>query len=157
MAHYKRLIFNSLEKIGIEPKYIDLQFGGCKGVTQSAWAELIWFVNGAEHKYRCDSQQCDVDNVASISQVIEQDIKSIRRGLKSFGQIMNQFQIEAPMGKREKTSREIIGVEESCSDIDYILFKYKQKAKKIHPDKTGNKQEMQKLNDALAELDAELR
>ncbi|NOR85901.1 hypothetical protein GQ473_07355 [archaeon] len=157
LAHYKRIIFDSLEQIGIESKYIDLQFGGGSGLRDSSWAELTWIVNGIEHKYRCDSQQCDVDNVASISQVIAQDIKSIRRGLKSFGQVMNQFQIEAPTGKREKTSREIIGVEASCMDIDYILFKYKQRAKKIHPDKTGNQEEMQRLNDALAELDKELR
>lgn len=152
LAHYKRIIFESLEQIGIEPKYVDLQFGGGSGFRTDSWAEVIWFVNSVEHKYRCDSQQSDIDNVASISQVIAQDVKSIRRGLKSFGQIMNQFQIEAPSGKQSKTPRQILGVDENCDDIDYIMFKYKKKAKEIHPDKVGNHEEMSKLNTALEML-----
>ena len=157
LVHYKLLIFESLKQIGIEKQYIDLRFGGGSGRMTSSWAELTWVVNGVEHKYRCDSQQCEIDNIASISQIIAQDIKSIRRGLKSFGQVMNQFQIEAPKGKIEKTSREIIGVEASCNDLDYIKFKYTQRAKDVHPDKSGSHIQMAELNNALSILRKELK
>lgn len=157
IAHYRRKAVEALGKIGIEPRYIDLQYGGGSGLRDDAWAEMTWSVNNQDHTYRCDSQQCDVDNVASIAQVIEQDVKSIRRGLKSFGQVMNQFRLDSPSGERIKTPREIIGVEENCKDFEYITFKYKQRAKEIHPDKTGDKKAMQELNEALAQLHTELR
>lgn len=156
IAYYRRKAIEALGKIGIESRYIDIQYGGGSGLREEAWAEMSWTVNGQDYTYRCDSQTREVDNVASIAQVIEQDVKSIRRGLKSFGQVMNQFRLDVPSGERIKTPREIIGVEDYCNDIDYIKFKYKQRAKEIHPDKTGANKEMQELNEAFAKLQEEL-
>ncbi|NOR84974.1 hypothetical protein GQ473_02560 [archaeon] len=158
IATYKRKAIDALAKIGIEQRYIDIQFGGGSGFRENSWAEMSWIVNGQEHKYRCDSQTKDVDNVAAIAQVIAQDSKAVRRGLKSFGQVMNQFRLDAPgTTPHQKTAREIIGVESYVNDMAYITFQYKQRAKELHPDsQNGDKEAMQKLNEALAELHKEL-
>jgi len=56
-----------------------------------------------------------------------------------------------------KTAREIIGVSSDCVDLEYIKFKYRNKAKELHPDSpTGDKNEFQKLNAAFEELEKEL-
>ncbi len=157
IGNYKRKILEALNKIGIEKQYIDIIFGGGTGYHQKAWAETTWMVNGEEHKYRCDSQSRDVDNVAAIAQVIEQDSKSIRRGLKTFGQVMNQFKLEYnPDGPRIRSPREIIGIPGDMKDLDYITFKYKKRAKHIHPDAEGSTEEMQELNQAYEDIKKEL-
>ena len=158
LATYKRKILDALNKIGIENQYIDIQFGGGTGYRNDAWAEVIWYVNGIEHQYKCDSQTRDVDNVAAIAQMIEQDSKAIRRGMKTFGQVMNQFRLEyIPMGERTLSPREILGVEADCKDWDYIIFKYKRKAKELHPDnkESGDADKFKQLQEAMEELKSE--
>ena len=133
-------------------------FGGGMGYTSTdGWAEVTWTVNGKDHKYRCDSQPRSVDNLASIAQIIEADSKAIRRGLKTFGQVMNQFRIGYdPDAPHTKTPREILGVPDSMNDLEYITFKYKQEAKELHPDQGGDPEKMQELNEAYARLKKEL-
>ena len=70
---------------------------------------------------------------------------------------MNQFRIDYdPNAPRIKTPREILGIPENMNDIDYITFKYKQKAKELHPDKGGDSEEFKELNEAFIALKKEL-
>lgn len=158
-SYYKRKLLDAFAKIGIEPPYLDVVFGGGMGYTSTdGWAEVTWIINDKDHKYRCDSQPRAVDNLAAIAQIIEADCKAIRRGLKTFGQVMNQFRIgyesDAP---RTKTPREIIGIPEHINDLEYVKFKYKQQAKTLHPDQGGDADKFKELKAAYETLLKELK
>ena len=158
ITSYKRKILESFKKIGIEPPYLDIIFGGGMGYTSSdGWAKVTWIVNSKEHEYKCDSQPREVDNVAAIAQIIESDCKAIRRGLKTFGQVMNQFAIGYNTETEKiKSNRDILGVNQDCKDLDYISYKYKQKSKELHPDNGGDEEGFKELNEAYTELQKEL-
>lgn len=158
IAYYKRKILEAFSKIGIEPPYLDVVFGGGMGHTSTdGWAEVTWTISNKDHSYKCSSQPRAVDNLAAIAQIIEVDSKAIRRGLKTFGQVMNQFRIGYdPDAPHTRTAREIIGVPDSMNDLEYITFKYKQKAKELHPDQSGDAEEFKELNEAYEQLKKEL-
>ena len=125
--------------------------------STDGWAKVTWMINGKEHSYKCNTQPRAVDNVAAISQIIEPDSKAIRRGLKTFGQVMNQFRLDYdPNAPRTKTPREILGIPEHINDPDYIKYKYKQKAKKVHPDQGGDAKQFRELKEAYDNIQKEL-
>ena len=157
-ANYKRKLLESFAKIGIEPPFLDVVFGGGMGYTSTnGWAKVSWIVNETEHEYKCDSQPRSVDNLAAIAQMIEADSKAIRRGLKTFGQVMNQFKLGYDSDSPKiKSPKEIIGVPESTKDFEYISFKYKQRAKELHPDAGGDTEKFKQLNEAYQTLKKDL-
>ena len=150
-------IFRDLGRIGITPEYIDLPFSR-NPFKRGEPAQISWIVNGKDYYFQCNTQERYVDNLGVIGKVIEQESYAIRNGLKEFAQVMNQFRIGYNEdGEKTKTAREIIGVEPQCKDLDYIRFKYKKKAKELHPDIGGDAEEFKKLNEALSELEKELQ
>lgn len=157
ISSYRIKLTEALNKLGIEDRYIEVSFGGGSGYREPSWAKVTWYVNGQEHSYKCNSQQRDVDNLAAIAQVIEQDSKTVRRGMKSFGQVMTQFRIGFdPEADKQKTAREIIGVPPDTYDLEYIKFKYRQKAKQLHSDAGGDDSKMKELNEAYENLKKEI-
>ena len=149
-------IYNSLAKIGITEDFIDLPMPR-NPLKRGELAQISWQVNGEDFYYKCDKQERFLDNLGVISKVIAQESYAIRNGLKSFGQVMNQFKIgydgHAP---KTKTPREIIGIEESCKDLGYISYVYKKKAKALHSDTGGSDKDMAELNEAFNSLKREL-
>jgi len=154
---YRNKIFDAFAKIGVESKYVTVSFGGAGGFRSPAWAKVEWIVNGETFSYRCDSQPSDVDNLASIAQVIDNDSKAIRRGLKSFGMVMNQFRIGFdPDAPKSRTPREVLGVPEGVSDVEFVKFRFKQLSKHFHPDAGGNIEDFKEILDAKNTLLKEL-
>ena len=154
---YSNRLRTALNKIGIDDQYIDIRFGGGNGNwSTDGWAEIIWVVNGKEYNYKCSSQGNAVGNVAAIAQMIEQDSKAIRRGMKTFGQVMSQFQLGYdPQGPRTLSPREILGLPADMKDWDYIRFKYHRKAKELHPDSGGDADKFKELQTAFEDLKKE--
>ena len=160
LAQYKRTIIEEFRKLGIESPYLDIRWGGGGGYTSTeGWAEVSWMVNGQEYHYRCDSQSRDVDNLAAIAQMITQDVKAIKRGMKTFGQVMNQFRLDYnPDAPKVRSPREILGIPEGIKDADFVAFKFKQLAKTFHPDntETGNAENFKEIQKAYEDLKKEL-
>lgn len=150
-------IYYDLHKIGITQDFISLQL--CKNpLRQGEPAQISWTVNGKEFTFMCNKQDRYLDNLGVISKVIAQESYAIRNGLKSFAQVMNQFSIGYDENKPKlKTPREILGVASDCKDFDYIEYKFKQKAKELHPDVTNDDgKQFKELNEAFTELKKEL-
>ena len=149
-------IYSDFEKIGITEKYVDMAIPR-NPLKRDMPAEISWYVNGENFYYKSDKQENYRDNLGVIGKVIQMESYAIRNGLKTFGQVMNQFRLDYnPDGPRLKTPREIIGVEEICKDLDYINYKYKVKAKELHSDKGGSDEDMKELNQAHETLKTEL-
>ncbi len=158
IPYYKNIILTSMARIGVTEQYIDVRFGGGGGYTSvDGWAEVVWLINGKEHNYKCSSQNRAVDNVAAIAQMIETDSKAIRRGLKTFGQVMSQFRLDFKQdGEKILSPREILGVAVDNKDWDYINFRYRRKCKELHPDsETGNAAKFKELQGAFEDLKKE--
>jgi hypothetical protein len=150
-------IYKDLARIGITKEYIDLPI--CKNeLRRDEPARISWRVNGKDFYFESREQQRFVDNLGVIMKVIEQESYAIRNGLKDFFQVMNQFALDYNENvPKVRTFREIVGVQSDCKDLDYIHFKYKQKAKELHPDSAnGDTAKFQELNNALQELEKEL-
>jgi hypothetical protein len=154
--YYKKIIMSSFATVGIYFDSINILYGGGNFPSSTdGWAQVEWNVNGQVFSYKSDLQPRMVDNLAAVAQIIEMDMKAIRRGLKNFNQVMSQFRLDYQSSKR--TAREIIGVDASSKDWDYIQYKYKLKAKELHPDiEGGSEEKMQELNKAFEELKQEL-
>jgi hypothetical protein len=153
---YKKDIFRWLERIGIKSDFIHIEHSHYG--YEDSFAEIRWMVNSKEYHYRCDSQETATSCVAAIEQLVHYEVIFIERGIKTFGQVMNQFRLGFdPDAPHTKTPREIIGVEEQSKDLGYIDFKYKQKAKELHPDQGGDTEQFKELNQAYEQLKKELK
>ena len=149
-------IYNDLAKIGITKEYIDLPLSR-NPLKRDEPAQISWTANKKDFYFQCNKQERYVDNLGVIAKVIEQESYAIRNGLKTFTQVMNQFRLDYKEGQENtQTPREIIGVPADCKDLEYIQFKYKQKAKTIHPDIGGDQEAFKKLHEAYTELEKEL-
>ena len=145
-------IYRDLEKIGITKEFIDLPIPR-NPLKLGEAAQISWTVNKHQYYFSSNKQERFQDNLGVLAVVIKQESYSIRNGLKTFTQVMNQFAIGFDDKKEKtKTPREIIGVEENSKDKEYITFKYKQKARTLHPDAGGNAEEFRKLNEAYNEI-----
>lgn len=153
-------ILKDLKKIGIDSSYVDLPIPRNSLSREESTAQISWRANKEEFYYSCNTQERFVDNLGVIAKVIHQETYAIRNGLKSFGMVMNQFRLGFD-GKNPKekviSPREILGIPDYINDIDYITFKYKDKAKELHPDMmTGDATKFKALNEAYEQLKKEL-
>jgi DnaJ-domain-containing protein 1 len=106
-------------------------------------------VNGKPHYYKCQSQRRPVDNLAAVEQLVHQEVLFIQRGIKTFGQVMNQFALPAPGDIKDSFDpREILGVGAWDGDKDYLKFRYRELIKKHHPDKGGDPEKFKEIQKA---------
>ena len=150
-------IYRALERVGITKDYIDLPM--CRNpLKRDEPAMISWTVNGKDYYFECSKQERFVDNLGVIAKVIEQESYAIRNGLKPFGMAMNQFRLGYdPDGKMKRSPREILGVPEYVKDAEYIKFRYKQKARELHPDQGGDPEKFKELQEAYEELRKEMK
>jgi len=152
----KMEIIHSLSRIGVTSDFItlDLPRNPLKNDTP---AQISWVINGEDFFYECSVQERYVDNLGVIAKVISQETYAILNGLKSLGMVLNQFRLDYdPNAPTIKSPREIIGVPADSKDLEYITFKYKKKAKELHPDQGGDADKFKELNAAYEELKKEL-
>lgn len=154
-ASFYRLIYDSFSKIGIEEKYIAIEEPKKHGygMTMDNSVRITWYVNGSKHHYVSKSQPSVVDNLSVVSKVIEMDCYAIRNGLKSFGMVMNQYLLEQ---HSIRTPRQVLGIDDTMSDKDYIKFKYTQLIKQHHPDAGGDAERFKEVQAAYEALKKEL-
>jgi hypothetical protein len=153
----KREILNDLEKIGITSDYVDLELHK-NPMIKSTPAEISWYVNGDNYHYKCDTQDIYRNNLGVIGKLIEMETYAIRNGLKSFAQVMKQFQLgyddSSNSPNRIKSPKEILGVPEAQNDPEFIKFKYRKLCKKYHPDsgEEASESKMREVNEAYDEV-----
>jgi len=152
----KQEIIHSLGRIGVTSDFIDLEIPR-NPLKYGAPAQISWVINSEDFFYECNVQERYVDNLGVIAKVINQEMYAILNGLKSLGMVLNQFRLgHDESGTKTKTPREIIGVPADIKDFEYIKYKYKSKAKELHPDAGGNAEDFKQLNEAFTSIKKEL-
>ncbi|MDP2671995.1 MAG: J domain-containing protein [Candidatus Daviesbacteria bacterium] len=147
-------IYKDFSRIGITLPFITLTLPR-NPLKAGEKAEISWVVNGKDHYYQCATQTNYRDNLGCIGKVISQDCYAIRNGMKSFGQVMKQFQLGYGEEKTEfRTPEQILGIPPNVTDPEFIKFRYKTLVKMYHPDntETGDKQKFQEVQDAFESM-----
>ena len=149
-------IYDNLARIGITKEYIDLPIP--RNVLKLDEPAMInWKVNGKEYFYQSSKQERFIDNLGVLAKVIAYESYAIRNEMKSFGQVMSQFQIGySEDGVKIRSPRQILCLDDNCKDFEYITFRYKQKCKETHPDNGGDVEEFKAVQQAYEELKKEL-
>ncbi|MBI5064677.1 J domain-containing protein [Candidatus Woesearchaeota archaeon] len=79
-------------------------------------------------------------------------------GQKTFEEFISAFTEDDDVEKSRIEAREILGIEKDVTDFEVIDAKFKELAKKAHPDMpTGNTEQFKKINHAHKILRRELR
>lgn len=146
-----QMIYHDLERIGITRAFVELPIPR-NPLSLSIPAEISWRVNGQEYYYKASRQERYVDNLGVIWKVINAEVYAIKNGLKEFGVVMNQFRLDYDPKTIQKTPHEILGIDPTITDKEYIKYRYKQLAKLKHPDVGGDPEEFKKIKDAYDKL-----
>lgn len=159
LGTYKNKIFDALNSIGVTKEYVDVEFGGGTGQLANSYAKVTWHINGKEYVFRSDAQRTEIDNLAAIAQVIDVDCRAIRRGIKDYVATMRQYDAlpDYSDGPRKRHWSQVFDVPTSMKDLEYLNWKYKQLAKKLHPDSGGSDEAFQELQEAWKEIQQELQ
>lgn len=139
-------ILTWLKRIGISGEYVSINYGAS---MRDSWAEVSWEVNGKPYFYRCQSQNRPVDNLAAVEQLVHQEVLFIQRGIKTLGQMLNQFALPAPEDIKDSFDpRKVLGIPKNVTDKEYIKYKFREAAKKHHPDKGGDPEKFKDIQKA---------
>ncbi|MDP3734404.1 MAG: J domain-containing protein [Nanoarchaeota archaeon] len=152
---YKNSIISILSKIGItrDEIIIDLE-----PAIQRAPASATWYGDGYRMYYSYKSAKRYIDNLYVVYKVIELEVADLLAGKKTFEEFLLEFAEKDDVEQMRTEAREILGVGEDVLDMDEIDKKYKELAKKYHPDMPGGDTEMfKKINHAHKILKRELR
>lgn len=155
-VQYKNNIINSLNKIGVKADdvYIDLE----PMVMRNLPASATWYMEGYRLYYSYKSGKKYVDNLYVVSKIIELEVADLLAENKTFEEFLADFTEKHDVEETRKEAREILGIESDVLDMDVIDAKYKELAKKYHPDREGGDIEMfKKINNAHKVLKRELR
>ena len=153
---YKNNIINILGLIGVTSDDIDLDIEPV--AIKNAPASVTWYAEGYRMYYSYKAANRYVDNLYVVSKVIEFEVAHLLQGKKTFEEFLLEFAEKDDVEHTRKEAREILGVEEDCLDMNLIDKKYKELAKKYHPDMPDGDTEMfKKINNAHKVLKRELQ
>ena len=152
---YKNNIITVLSKLDLtdDDIIIDLEPVAIKQVAASA----TWYFEGYRMYYSYKSAKRYVDNLYVVYKVIEFEVADLLSKKKTFEEFLADFTEKEDVEHMRKAARETLGLAPEVIDMAVIDKKYKDLAKKCHPDMPGGDTEMfKKINNAHKILKREL-
>ena len=152
---YKNKIISILGEMGIKDDdvEIDLEPVAIKNIPASA----TWYCEGYRMYYSYKSAKKYVDNLYVVFKVIELEVLDLLNERKTFEEFALEFTEEKDVEETRKEARETLGVSENTLDFEHIDKKYKELARKHHPDmQEGNAELFKRINNAHKTLKREL-
>ena len=155
-VQYKNNIIEILRKIGLTEDDIDIKQE--THTFRNAPASASWYVDGHHLYYSYKIAKKYVENLYVVFKIIDLEVKALLAGQKTMEEFMSDFMEEHDIEEQRKEARDILGVEQDVIDIAVIDAKYRDLAKKKHPDMPGGDSEKFKaINRAHKILKRELR
>ncbi|MBS3144957.1 J domain-containing protein [Candidatus Woesearchaeota archaeon] len=152
---YKNNIITVLGKLGLtdDDILIDIDPVAIKNVPASA----TWYLEGYRMYYSYKSAKRYVDNLYIVFKVIEFEVVDLLSKKKTFEEFLSDFTEKDDVEHMRKAARETLGLAPDVIDMAVIDKRYKELAKKCHPDMPGGDTEMfKKINNAHKILKREL-
>ena len=153
---YKNKITAALRKIGIKEDDVGIELEAVS--VKSAPASASWYVWGHLLHYSYKSPKKYVENLYIVFKVIELEVNALLAGQKTQQEFISEFSEGDDFEDKRKEAREILAVAPDALDLNYIDSKYKDLAKKYHPDMPdGNTDKFKEINHAHKILRRELQ
>ncbi|MEK6892296.1 MAG: DnaJ domain-containing protein [Nanoarchaeota archaeon] len=150
---YKNKIIAALGMIGLSEDDMEIEL---KAAFKSAPAS--WYLNRNYLHYSYKSARKYVENLYVVLKVIELEVDALLAGRKTPEEFISEFSEERDVEHRRRAAREILGVDADSIDLQHIDSKYKELAKKHHPDMPdGNTEKFKQINHAHKVLRRELQ
>jgi len=153
---YKNKIVSTLRKIGIKEDDVDIELEAVS--AKSARASASWYIGGHRLHYSYKSPKKYVENLYIVFKMIELEVNALLAGQKTQQDFISEFSEDKDVDDKRKEAREILGVAPDSLDLGHIDSKYKDLAKKYHPDMPeGNADKFKEINLAHKILRRELQ
>lgn len=154
-VQYRNSIIEALKKIGLTEDDIDIQLEA--NAFKGAPASVSWYIQGHHLYYSYKIARKYVENLYIIFKVIELEVDAVLKGQKTIEEFIRDFSEEHDVEQKRKEARAALGVEHDVTDIDVIDARYKDLAKRNHPDMPGgNTERFKEINHAHKILKREL-
>jgi len=132
---------------------MELELSAMKKIPAAA----TWYLDGYHLHYSYSAGNNYAENLFVVSKIIEFEVTQILLGEKTIEQFIFDFSESSEVEEERKEARRFLGVDEDCLDLDLINKRYKELAKKAHPDMaTGDTEQFKLLNRAHKILKREL-
>ncbi len=155
-VQYSNGIIEALRKIGLTED--DIYIKQEASAFKSAPASVSWYVEGYHLYYSSKIARKYVENLYVVFKIIDLEVKAVLSGQKTMEEFISDFTEGHDIEEQRKEARIILGVEEDATDIAVIDAKYRDLAKRNHPDMPGGDAEKFKIiNRAHKMLKRELR
>lgn len=155
-VQYKNEIIFALRKIGLTEDDIDIKLEG--SAVKSAPAFVSWYIDGHHLYYSFRSARRYVENLYVVFKVIELEVQALLAGQKTSEEFISTFSEDRDVEEQRKDARAVLGVEQDVLDLQVINSRYKELAKKNHPDMPGgNAEKFKEINGAHQMLLRELQ
>ncbi len=155
-VQYRNNIIEILRKIGLTEDDIDITLEASG--YRYAPAFVSWYVEGYHLYYSYKLARKYVENLYVVWKVIDLEVQALLAGHKTMDEFMSDFMEGQDIEKQRQEARVTLGIKHDEMDIAVIDAKYKDLAKKNHPDMLGGDTEKFKaINRAHKVLKRELR
>jgi len=155
-TQYKNNIIESLKKAGLTEDDIDIKQE--PSAFKHAPAFVSWYIDGHHLYYRYKIAKKYVENLYIVSKVLEFEVNSLLTKKKTREEFIADFSEDRDVEEKRKEARTVLGVEHDVIDLEVIDARYKDLAKKNHPDMPGGDTEKFKaINHAHKVLKRELQ
>ena len=124
---------------------------------KKATASVSFYFDGRNLKYGYGLMPKYVENLAVIDKILKIEIEKLISGEKTLDEFKQEFYEDDDLHEKLSDARETLGVDAEEKDFELISKKYKNLAKKYHPDMPeGDHVMFQKINGAHKLIQKEL-
>ena len=146
-VQFKNNIIFTLKGIGTDSHNVKITLES--NARKKSPATASWYFNGRNLKYSYSLMPRYVENLYIIDQVLKIEVKRLLSKEISADEFSREFSQDDDHSEQLIEARKTLGVSETETDFDLITVKYKDLAKKYHPDMPeGNHEMFQKINAA---------
>ncbi len=136
-----------LKSLGVDRDSTDIPMSVNSRLKGSAQAS--WYFEGRNLKYSYSQMSNFIENLYVVDKVIENEVEKLINKEITLDQFQREFDDEKDLGDKLIEARKTLGVDEDEMDFEIISKKYKELARKYHPDMSGGDEaKFQEINSA---------
>ena len=148
-------IIQTLRPLGVDRDHVNITL--VKIAQKRAPASVSWYFNGRNLKYSYSQMKNFVENLYIIDKVLKFEVAKLLAEEITPSQFMHEFSEDDNLSDQLQEARKTLGVDPNETDFELISKKYKDLARKHHPDMPdGNHDTFQKINAAHKLIKKEL-
>lgn len=151
----KNNIIETLGLLGLERWDTEIKLE--KIARRKAPASALFYFDGRNLKYSYSLMPKFVENLAVIDKILKIEIEKLIAQEITLDEFKQEFSEDDDLNEQLADARETLGVDKEEKDFEVISKKYKNLAKKYHPDMPeGDNRMFQKINGAHKLIQKEL-